>query len=114
MNSVFDGPGGKIHGPSGQYSGGGFGGFADENPTNIADPPKGSRFDPGPQQPPPVPAGKTEAGTGSDTPLTWQQRALQLLSQLQTTKGFKDLPPKLRNEVSALIDDAPDDAYSYS
>jgi hypothetical protein len=59
-----------------------------------------------------VPAGKTEAGKGSDTPLTWQQRALQLLSKLQTAKGFKDLPPKLRNEVSALIDDAPNDAYS--
>jgi hypothetical protein len=112
MKGVFDGPGDKVHGPSGQYAGGGFGGFADENPTNIADPPKGSRFDPGPQPTRPVLAGKTEAGKGSDTPLTWQQRALQLLSKLQTAKGFKDLPSKLRNEVSALIDDAPNDAYS--
>ena len=112
MNGVFDGPGDKIHGPSAQYSGRGFGGFADENPNMIADPPKGSRFDPGPQSTPPVLAGKTEGCKGSDTPLTWQQRALQLLSKLQTAKGFKDLPPKLRKEVSAVIDDAPNDAYS--
>lgn len=111
MNGGFDGPGDKLHGPSGQYSGGGFGGFADENPTNVVDPPKGSRFDPGPKTTPPRPAGKTEVGKDSDTPLTWQQRALQLLSKLQTAKGFKDLPPKLRKEVNALIGDAPNDAY---
>ena len=112
MNGVSDGPGDKVHGPRGQYSGGGIGGYADEKPANIADPPRGSRFDPGPQHTPLAPTGKTAAGKGSETPLTWQQRALNLFSKLQTSKGFKDLPPKLRNDVSALIDDAPDDAYS--
>jgi hypothetical protein len=132
MNGVFDGPGDKIRGPSGKYSGGGFGGITAENPTNVADPPKGTRFDPGPKPTPPVPAGKTrtdktkadktaagstkaggrEAGKSSDDPSNWQRRALALLAKLQTAKGFKDLPPKVRKEVSALIDDAPDDAYS--
>jgi hypothetical protein len=105
MNGVFGGPGDNIDGPSGGRSGGGSRGFADKASADIADPPRGYRFDPG--RP-----GKTEAGRGSDTPLTWQQRALQLLSKLQTAKGFKDLPPKLRNEVSALINDPPNDAYS--
>ena len=108
MNGVVDGPGDKMHGPSGEISGG-FGGFADEDQAAIADPPEGSRFNPGATTP--RPTGEIEVSRDFDTPLTWQQRALQLLSTLQTTKGFKDLPPKLRNEVSALIDDAPNDAY---
>ena len=57
-------------------------------------------------------AGKKKADKSSDAALTWQQRALQLLSKLQTAKGFKELPPKLKAEVTALIDDAPNDAYS--
>lgn len=120
VNGVFDRPGDNIHGPSGQYSAGGFGGFTEENPTNVVDPPEGSGWDPAPRATPPVPAGKTgqqtagkkKADKSSDAALTWQQRALQLLSKLQTAKGFKELPPKLKAEVTALIDDAPNDAYS--
>jgi hypothetical protein len=110
MNGVFDSSGDKTYGPSGEYSGGGFGRWADENADNIADPAVGFRFGPGPQTTPATPTGETEAGRGSDTPLTWQQRALQLLSMLQIAKGYNDLPPKLRKQVSALIDDAPNDA----
>jgi hypothetical protein len=112
MESVFGSGGDHVHGPSGEYSGGGFGGFASENPTNVVDPPQGSRFDPGPQVTPPKPTSGTAAGTGSEAPPTWPQRVLQLLARLQTAKGFQDLPPKLRNEVSAPIADAPEDARS--
>ena len=118
MNGVYSGPGGNTQGPSGQASGGGFGGFAKENPTNIVDPSEGSGWDPEPkasvahsgktQQ---KAAGKKETGKSSNATLNWQQRTLQLLTELQRTKGFKELPLKLRAEVSALVDDAPNDAY---
>jgi len=55
---------------------------------------------------------KKKVDRGSVPDLTWEQRALRLLSNLEAAKGYKDLPPKLRADVRALIDSAPDGAYS--
>jgi hypothetical protein len=119
MNGVFGGPGDNIKGPQGKYSGGGFGGFTEENPTNIVGPPEGSGWDPTDEthrktggETHRKNAGKKGASKSSDAPLTWEKRVLRLLTGLQAEKGFKELPPGLKAEVSALISGAPDDAYS--
>ena|ERR1700722_20986327 len=53
-----------------------------------------------------------EGRADDDADPTWEQRALCLLTSLQAEKIFKDLKPKIRDEVRALIEDAPDGARS--
>lgn len=115
MDGISDGPGGMVQGPSGAFSGGGFGGQADVKPTGVVGPPDdGFGRDPTVRGVKPV---TEEVGHGSDdrrpdATLTWEQRALRLLSGLLTAKGFTDLPLELRDEALALIGEAPDDARS--
>jgi hypothetical protein len=108
MGGIFGESGGQARGPSGKYSGAGNTGKSDVRSTNIADGPGGLGRDPTKPRQTAVRAKK--ASQGPDVNLTWEQRALLLLSQLEVAKGFEDLQPKLRKEVRKLIEDAPDSA----
>jgi len=119
MNGVF-GTGDPVQGPRGEYSGGRSGGFSEPRPTNIVDPPDGFGGDPTVTEVPRVTtqatartiAGKKAASRDSGEHLSWQQRALLALVRVKAAKSFNDLLPALKTEVSALIDDPPDDARS--
>lgn len=110
MKDVFYGPSGEFRGSTGN-SGRSYG-----QETNIADGPGGTGRDPTVSQPRWSQIEKQveemDVGEGSSPQLNWEQRALRLLSSLETAKGYKSLPARLRAEVRALIEDPPDNAYS--
>lgn len=120
MNGVFDGPGDQVHGPRGEYSGGGAGGISEARPTGIVDPPDGWGGDPTVTGVPRVTthatprttAGRKGTSRNASKNLSWQQRALLALSGVKAAKSFNDLLPELKAEVNALVDDPPDDARS--
>ena len=107
MRDVFDGPSGQFRDP-GDNSGKSY-----VERTSIADGPGGIGRDPTVSQPrwEQVEKQVEKMDVGQEQ-LTWEQRALRLLSSLEIAKGYKSLPAQLRAEVRALIDDAPDSAYS--
>jgi hypothetical protein len=110
MSGIFGESGGQARGPSGKYSGAGNTGKSDVRSTNIADGPGGLGRDPTISKPRQTAVRGKKASQGPDVNLTWEQRALLLLSQLEVAKGFEDLQPKLRKEVRKLIEDAPGSA----
>lgn len=115
MSGIF-GPGDRVQGPSGEYSGAGPGGKVEAGFTSVADGPGGYGADPTPAADGSGgygadPTVLEERGQHSEVSLTWEQRVLRLLSGLSTVKGFKSLPPQMRDEVHELIDEAPDEAY---
>jgi hypothetical protein len=110
MGSTFGDSGGQARGPSGKYSGAGNTGKSDVRSTNIADGPGGLGRDPTISKPRQTAVRAKKISQVTDVNLTWEQRALLLLSQLEVAKGFEDLQPKLRKEVRKLIEDAPGSA----
>ncbi len=112
MGGIFGGPGGQVQGPGDAYSSPSNVGQSDAKPINIADGPGGKGGDPTVSKTREATVGAKEVSQGPVVNLTWDQRVLLLLSKLEAAKGYKDLQPKLRNEVRALIDSAPDGAYS--
>ena len=111
MGGIYSGPGGQVRGPGGAYSSTSTG-SSDAGPSNVVDGSGGTGGDPTVSRGRQVTVGDKKVGQASDVKLTWEQRALRLLSRLQTAKGFKDLQPKLKEEIRTLIDDAPDSARS--
>ena len=92
------------------YSGDSRTGKSGVNPTSIAVGPGGFSKDPTVSKPQHAKVPGKKANQDSDVNLTWEQRAVSLLSRLVAAKVFKDLQPKLRNEILKLISDAPDSA----
>lgn len=112
MGGIFGGAGGQVQGPGSVYSSTGSG-ISDAKPSGVVGPPgEISKGDPTELKTSKVTVSEKSSGRDTDVNPTWEQRALLLLTSLQAEKVFKDLKPKLRAEVGALIEDAPDGARS--
>jgi hypothetical protein len=112
MGDIFGGPGGLAQGPGSEYSESTSSGQSSVEPANIVDGPGGKGGDPTISRTRRAPVSKKEVGRDFGPDLTWEQRVLLLLSSLEATKGYKSLPTKIKAEVRALKDSAPDGAYS--
>ena len=112
MSSIFGESGGQVQGPSSAYSTAGNAGSSDGKPRNIIDPPgELSEVRPPDLKTSEVTVKDKGAGKEPDMNPTWEERVLCLLTDLQREKGFKDLRPKLKDEVYALIEGAPESAH---
>jgi hypothetical protein len=113
MSEISDGPRNQSQKPSGVHSRTSkVSTSRAKQQVNIADGPGGLGRDPTVPKTRKPTVGVKKVGKDPASNLTWEQRALRLLSNLEATKGYKDLPLRLRGEVRALIDNAPDGAYS--
>jgi hypothetical protein len=113
MSDILGGSSGQLQGPSGVYSTTSNVGASDTDPSNIVDGPGGTGGDPTVSRTREAKdEKKNPAGRNSPPDLTWQQRALRFLSEMETAKGYRNLSAELRAEVRALIDDAPESAFS--
>lgn len=113
MGSVFGGADDQAkRGPSGAHSGPSYVGKSDEKPSSIADGPGKIGRDPTASETREATDGPKEVDQISAETGIWEQRAFRMLTTLESSKGFKGLPSKLRGEIRALIEDAPDEAFS--